>query len=194
MFFVRFKIKRLIKKLKVLQQNRLHNQPSEQAISQEVAYYNELAAIYRQLIGHKKYPFAADSLIACLRAAASLDNAEAQHKVGKKLLDEANFRAQLEQEGLFASPSNEREMHQVYEEAHAYLQAAENLGHIQARRLRGLCYINGWGITADKDKGFKLVIASIEQENSWDKITQIFTELGLNKPEFYSALTKHRQH
>lgn len=192
MIFKSFKIKRLTKKLKAMQQNRLHNQPSEEILTKEINYYHELADIYRKLVGHKKYPFASDSVIACLRAAASIDDAKAQFEVGKILLDEAKFRDTLQQEGLYASPSNERQMHQLYEEAHAYLLAAENFKHIQAKRLRGLCYINGWGVSRDRDKGFDLVVASIDQENSWDKVPQIFAAIGLNKPEFFSALTKHR--
>ena len=33
---------------------------------------------------------------------------------------------------------------------------------------------------------------SIEIEQSWDKVPQIFASIGLNKPEFFSALTKMR--
>lgn len=190
MFFKKMKIKRLTKKLKVMQQNRLHNQPRDEIINKEVAYYHELAKIYGSLIG--TYPFASEMVSACLAAAASLDNTAAQFQLAKKLLDEAKLREQLQAEGLFANQNNELRMRQLYEEAHAYLLAAEKLGHIDAKRLRGLCHINGWGVTADKNKGFELVVASIEQENSWDKVPQIFASMGLNKPEFFSALMKHR--
>lgn len=193
MFLKRFKIRKLMKKLKAMQQNRIHNQPSDEIIAKEVGYYHELAGIYNSLIGHKSYPFASDIVNACLRAAANLDDTAAQYQLGKELLDEAKLREQLQREGLFASLSNERQMNQLYEEALAYLQAAEKLGHVQAKRLHGLCYINGWGMSVDKDKGFELVVASIDQENSWDKVPQIFASIGLNKPEFFSALMKHRQ-
>ena len=192
MFLKRFKIKRLTKKLKAMQQARIHNQPRDEVITKEVNYYHELAAIYNTAIGHKSYPFASEMVVACLRAAASLDDSAAQYQLGSQLLEEAKFREQLQLEGLFASPGNERQMQQLYEEAHAYLQAADKLGHVQAKRLRGLCYINGWGISSDKDKGFELVVASIDQENSWDKVPQIFAAIGLNKPEFFSAIMKHR--
>ena len=33
---------------------------------------------------------------------------------------------------------------------------------------------------------------AIELEQSWDKVPQIFASIGLNKPEFFSALTKMR--
>ncbi|WED44350.1 hypothetical protein [Legionella cardiaca] len=193
MLFKRYKIKRLTKKLKAMQQNRIHNQPSDEVLKKEIGYYHELAAIYKGLIGHKKHPFAADMVIACLRGAGTLDDANAQYEVAHLLLDEAKFRERLQLEGLFASPSNERQMKQLYEEALVYLETAEKLGHVLAKRLRGLCYINGWGVNSDKEKGFELVVASIEQENSWEKVPQIFASIGLNKPEFFAAIMKHRK-
>lgn len=193
MFLRRFKIKRLTKKLKAMQQNRIHNQPPDEVLAKEVSYYHELATIYKSLVGHKKYPFASDMVLACLRGASTLDDANAQYELATNLLDEAKFRERLQLEGLFASPSNERQMKQLYEEALIYLQTAEKLRHVLAKRLHGLCYINGWGVTTDKDKGFELVVESIEQENSWDKVPQIFASIGLNKPEFFAAIMKRRK-
>nr|HAT8713328.1 hypothetical protein [Legionella jordanis] len=192
-FLKRYRIKRLTKKLKAMQQNRIHNQPSDEVLAKEIAYYHELKEIYQNLVGNKKYPFAADMIQACLRAAGALDDANAQYDLAKTLLDEAKFRERLQLEGLFASSSNERQMKQLYEEAHIYLQNAEKLRHVLAKRLRGLCYINGWGVPADKEKGFELVVASIEQENSWDRVPQIFAAIGLNKPEFFAAIMKRRK-
>lgn len=192
MLFKRWKIKKLTKKIKSMQQYRQHNQPTDEILAKERAYYHQLADCYRQLRGHKSYPFAVEMEQACWRASATIDDKEAQYWLGKRLVDEGKFREQLEAEGVFASPSNDRQRYQNYEEAHAYLLASEKLGHIEAKRLRGLCYINGWGVEINRDKGFDLVVESIEQENSWDKVPQIFTALGLNKPEFFSALMKHR--
>ncbi len=192
MFLKRLKIKRLTKKLKHLQQARIHSQPRDEILLKEICYYYELAEIYQKQVGNKKYPFAAEVVTACLRAAASLDSTRAQYELGKQLLEQAKFKEELQQ-GLFASARNERQFQQLYEEAHGYLQAATKLGHIEAKRLYGLCYINGWGVPVDKEKGFELVVASIEQENSWEKVPQIFTALGLNKPEFFAAIMQRRR-
>ncbi len=180
------------KKLKALKHNRLLNPASDEAIAKEIGLYINLAKIYQSVKNRKKFPFAILMEEECLRAAASLDSTEAQYKLGNKLLEEGKFRDQLEQEELFANVSNERQKKQLYEEAHAYLLAADNLGHIEAKRLRGLSYINGWGVESDKKKGFDLIVESIDKENSWDKVPQIFASMGLNKPEFFSALAKHR--
>jgi TPR repeat protein len=188
----RVKINRLTKKLKVMQQYRIHNQPSDEALKKEMAGYHKLASIYKALHGKKKYPFAREMVLECYRAASTIDDAVAQYALGKSLLDEAKFREDLQIKGVFAHSSNERQMKQLYEEAHAYLLAAEHLNHVEAKRLHGLCYINGWGVEMDRKKGFELIVDSIQQENSWDKVPQIFASMGLNKPEFFSALTQHR--
>lgn len=188
----RYKIRRMLKKIKSLQQARVHNQPSEEAVKKEIALYADLAKIYHKLIGKKKFPFAYEMVLECYRASSVLEDANAQYMLGKNLLEMAKFRDKLQQEGLFASASNERQAQQFYEEALAYLVAAENFGHVEAKRLHGLCYINGWGVAQDKKRGFDLVVASINDANSWDKVPQIFAEIGLNKPEFFSALAQHR--
>ncbi|WP_133127341.1 sel1 repeat family protein [Legionella nagasakiensis] len=192
LFIKRFKIKRLTKKIKALQHNRIHNQPSEDALKKEIALYHTLAGIYESMHGRKKQPFAREMSMECYRVAATIEDSEAQYILGNYLLEAAKFREDLQAKGIFASPSNEKQMKEHYEEALAYLTAAEQLGHIKAKRLHGLCYINGWGVEADKKRGFELVVASIEQENSWDKVPQIFAAIGLNKPEFFSALTQFR--
>ncbi len=188
----RFKINRITKKLKAMQQYRVHNQPSAAELKKEMALYHKLAGIYKSLQGKKKYPFARESILECYRAASTIDDSLAEYILGKDILHEARFREGLQIQGVFANPSNERHMKQLYEEAHAYLLAAEQLNHLEAKRLRGLCYINGWGVDADKNKGFQLIADSIEKENSWDKELKIFAEMGLNKAEFFSALTQLR--
>lgn len=175
-----------------MQQNRVHNPVNDELLKKEIAGYKKLASIYQSLQGKKKFPFAYEMKLECYRAAAMLDDADAQFLLGKALLEEAKLRQELQQNGVFANPSNERQSHQLYEEALAYLVTAEKLNHIEAKRLHGLCYINGWGVAPDKKKGFDLILDSIEQENSWDKVPQIFASIGLNKPEFFSALTQHR--
>ncbi len=191
-FLNRLQIKRLIKKLSVLRQAREHNQPTDEALRMEKTMYHQLAKMYQRLHGKKKWPFARERMLACYRAASMLHDSKAQYILGKALLDEAKMREELEKGHVFASQSNERSMRQLYEEAHAYLSAAEGLEHVEARRLHGLCYINGWGVPEDKEHGFKLVVESIELEQSWDRVPQIFASIGLNKPEFFSALTKMR--
>lgn len=189
----RWKIKKLVKKLKVMQANRVNNQPGDELLKKEISYYFELAEIYKGIHSNKKYPYAHLMHEECLRAAAGLDDAEANYQLGKMILDEAKYREELEKEGVFKSEANSKKSLQLYEEAHAYLSVAMGLGHVEAKRLRGLCFINGWGLEADKKAGFELVVASIEQEGSWDKVPQIFASMGLNKPEFFSAIMQRRK-
>ena len=191
--FKQFKINRLTKKIKNMQQVRAHNQIGDEMLKKEIAAYYKLVSIYQTLVGKKKYPFASLMILECYREASTINDPQAEYLLAKNLLEEAKFRADLQDKGVFASDNNERRAQQLFQEAHAYLLAAETLNHIQAKRLRGLCYINGWGVEIDKKAGFELVVASIDQENSWDRVPQIFSAIGLNKPEFFSALTQHRK-
>ncbi len=191
-FLKKFTINSLLKKIKPLQHNRLFNQVNEVMIAKEINYYLALAAIYKSLKGKKKYPFAHISEQECIRAAAALDHVPSKVNLGTHLLEDAKYRESVQQSEIFANAQNERLMQQFYEEAHAHLLSAENLGSIAAKRTRGLCFINGWGVESDKKKGFDLVVASIDQENSWDRLPEIFSKIGLNKPEFFSELGKHK--
>jgi hypothetical protein len=191
-FLQRLTIKRMTKKLKAMQQNRQLNQPADEILAKEISMYRTLGSIYQSLKNKKKFPFNELMVRECIRAAAHLDSATAQYDLALSLLEEAKFREGLEKDGLFANPSNQRQANSLYEEAHAYLLSADKLGHALAKRMRGLCFINGWGVEVDQDQGFELIVASIDQEESWDKVPQIFASIGLNKPEFFSALGKHR--
>ena len=191
-WFKRFKIKKILKNLKVMQQYRMLNQPTDLVLRKEIALYHQLAALYESLQGNKKFPFAREQKLACYRAASALNDAAAQYLLGKNLLDEAKARDALQRGEIFANQSNERYMKELYEDAHAFLTSAEALQHIQAKRLHGLCYINGWGVPIDKSKGFDLIVASIEQENSWDRVQKVFASIGINQPAFFSELFQHR--
>lgn len=193
LFFKQHKINRLKKRIKSRQSARQNNPVDEDVLIKERRLYRELAQIYSKLIGHKKFPCADVLQAACYRAAAEIDDVEAKFWLARTLLEEARVRDQLEQENIFANRINARNMQQQYEEAHAWLEAAKQFNHVEAIRLSGLSYINGWGVESDKDKGFAMIVKSIDIENSWDKVPEIFARIGLNKPEFFSALTSHRQ-
>lgn len=193
LFFKRHKINRLKKKIRAMQGTRQNNPVDEDVLIKERRLYRELAKIYGGLIGHKKFPCADVLQEACYRAAAEIDDVDAKFWLAHKLMEEAKVRDTLEQEKIFSSRINARNMKQQYEEAHAWLEAAKQFNHVEGMRLCGLAYINGWGVEQDKDKGFDMVVKSIDIENSWDKVPEIFARIGLNKPEFFSALTSHRQ-
>ena len=42
------------------------------------------------------------------------------------------------------------------------------------------------------EKGYRLVLESIDLEQAWGKATQIFDTLKLNLPEFFSALRAYK--
>lgn len=191
--FTRWKIKRITKKIKALQNNRVHNQPSDQQLKREISYYFELASLYKKLLRNKKFPYASIMLVECYKNAANLNDSSAHYTLGHLLMEEAKYRQKIHLEGVFDDVANQKKYAMAFDEAHAHLLAAEKLEHIEAKRLRGLAIINGWGVVADKDAGFELVVESIEQEGSWDRVPQIFAAMGLNKPEFFAAIMQRRK-
>lgn len=192
MCFKVYRIRRITKKIAQLQQHRLNQQVKDQMIAKEISYYHQLHRLYTKLYAHKHFPFALQMARECLRIAAQLDDVKSQYALGRYYLEEGKWREKLEKEKLFSSQANHALMKAAYEQAHAYLTSAEQKGHALAKRLHGLCYINAWGISQNKDKGFKMVIESIADENSWDKAPQILAAIGLNKPEFYEMMVKER--
>lgn len=192
MFFKAYRIRRITKKIAQLQQYRLNQAVKDEMIVKEVKCYHKLNKLYTKLYGHKKFPFALEMATECLRLAAQLDDVNAEYALGERYLEEGKWRESLERGKYFASQTNLSLMKIAYEHAHAYLTAAENKGCSRAKRLHGLSYINAWGVSADKNKGFKMVVESIADENAWDKAPQILALIGLNKPEFYEAMVKQR--
>ena len=176
-----------------MQSNRVNNQPKDEILKNEIGYYFELATLFGQLKRNKKFPYAEVMYIECLRCAARMDDAQAHFQLGHIFIEEAKFRQQIHTEGVFNSTENLKRCNQMYEEGHAHLLAADQLNHIAAKRLRGLCLINGWGHDVDKNTGFELIVASIDQEGSWEKVPQIFAAMGLNKPEFFSAIMQRKR-
>lgn len=191
--FKRWKINRITKKLKSMQINRVNNQPSDQMLKREILLYFELASLYKKLIGSKAFPFADVMIIENYKNAANLNDSAAHYELGQYYINEGKFRQNLQNQGVFCSEENQKRCISAFEQAHAHLMAAEKLGHIEAKRLRGLAIINGWGQPADKNAGFELVVSSIEQEGSWERVPQIFTSMGLNKPEFFAAIMQRRK-
>lgn len=188
----KMRIKQLNKKIKAMQVARAQVQPSEAELIKERELYKNLADIYQLLASDEQFPANAIMLREVRRTAATIEDAEAAYLLGYSCLEEAKYRAEIELNGVYANPTNQKRAIQLYEEAHAYLQSAQDLGHVQAKRLLGLSYINAWGVPENKEKGFELVVASIEQEGSWDKLTEIFSDLGLNNPEFFADLVRFR--
>lgn len=191
-FFTRMKIRSLSKKAMALFKNRQNNAVSEADEKREIAIYLELAKLYDQSIYNKKIHNAKEYALECYRAAGSLNDINSQYIVAERLMENGKFWSKMKN-SLFACSAHSNYAENAFKESFVYLQSAEEKGHPLAKRLHGLAYIHGWGVDIDEDKGFKLVVDSIEQENAWDRATEIFKELGLNKPEFFSSIMSMRK-
>lgn len=186
--------KRKLNSLKAKVQ-KLHEQ-REQGISvdvsQEIDACTQLAKFYEKHYFDKGLPHAEIYAFECYRAAAVLGSAQAQYVCGQRLFEKAQFWEQWSN-SIFGQTIHRKYAQEYYDEAFTYLQEAENSGHALAKRLRGLAFVKGFGVPKDVDKGFILIVESIDQENAWDRVTKIFVDLGLNSPEFFSMLVTHRK-
>lgn len=166
---------------------RQDDRASDADVAKEIKIHYQLIKLYKKRIGSKKHPYSCETLQESYRVCASLEHAESQYQLSKLLFDKANFWKGL-QSGCYASKITEKYMIDTFQEAHSYLNAAKSQDHPLAVRMYGLALIHGWGIDVNDEEGFQYIVKSIEIEKSWDKATQIFEELGLNKPEFFNSI------
>lgn len=183
----KWRVNSIKKKIEPLYKKRLESSATDIEIKKEIALHKKLIDIYKKKRFSKRFPHAAIYIREGYRVAANLNDAESQYELSKILFEKGRFWDDMKK-SIYAAKIHDTYAKECYREAFAFLQAAEDQGHALAKRLHGQAYINGWGIQSDEDRGFKLIVASIEQEKAWDKATQIFEELGLNKPEFFSSI------
>lgn len=190
-FFKQYRVKQLTKKILKLKMARLDNAASAHAIQKEIKFYHKLYHLYQKLEGHKAFPFAREQSLMMLRFASQLDDAKAQYFLGQALLEEAKWRDQLEKNQVFSHVENKQLIQPLYDTARTILTKAA-VRQSLAKRLLGTIYVFGFGVAANQDKGLALIMESIVEEKSWKKMPRILKSLGLDKPEFYTALLKQK--
>lgn len=183
--FQKMKLNGLLKKLKKLQTAR--EQGTHRDLKPEISLLHQVAQFYDHNAFNKNFPRATILALEYYRAAAVLEDSQAQYICGRRFLELAQF-WQTWAEGSYGIEVHQIYANQYYNEALKYFTDAEASGHALAKRWHGLAHIRGWGVPVNTDTGFKLVVDSIEMQGAWDKATQIFTELGLNSPQFFTAL------
>jgi len=179
------------KRIYALAHERETNTATQAALDQEMKLYQDLADFYRKRLNSKWYPYATLMIENVHRRAASIGSTKSQLWLGNTLLEQAKAMEIWQKEKVLANQENEKRYQELYFQAHAYLQSASEQS-VDAMRVLGLCHIHGWGVPEDRKKGFGLIVDSINRENSWDKVTEIFAKIGLNKPEFLQELIKFR--
>lgn len=188
----RLKLRSLKKKALAMVKKRQENAVSDAELTKEIALHAEITALYDKHKTDKKSPNAELLAIESLRIAAQLGDANAQYELGRRLLEKGKFWDEVKASYL-ANDIHDKYAKDCYDEAFLFLRSAQEQSQPLAKRLHGMAYINAWGVERDEDKGFKMVIDSIDMEGSWEKATEIFKELGLNKPEFFNKVMQYRQ-
>ncbi|NQY42376.1 MAG: sel1 repeat family protein [Legionellales bacterium] len=185
--FLKWKMKSLRKKADAMYAKRKQDNVSDQEIQKEIKVHKKLVKIYQKIQYSKKYPYAGLLLQESYRVASSINDADSQYALSKILFDRGKFWQEL-QSTCYEANIHNKYIEDTFKEAFSFMQAAEEQGHAMATRLHGLAFIHGWGVEPNKEKGFKFIVDSIDQEGAWNKATQIFEELGLNKPEFFNSI------
>lgn len=161
-------------------------------ITGEVKLQYKLAEFYEKHQYDKDVPHAEIYALECYRLAAILGDTKAQFICGKKLLDKGRFWEGMAQT-IYACQAHSKYAYEYYKEGLTYLETAEQNGYSPAKRLRGLAFIHGWGLPKDYDLGFNLIVASIEEENAWDKAKEILVEINLDPSEFFAKLAAKKK-
>ncbi len=180
------------KKIDVLYKFRQKNTVSDSEIAKEAALHKKLIAFYQKRRFSKHCPESAIYIQEGYRAAANLNDIESQYLLGKHFFERGNFWLTV-QKSFYGANIHEEYAKTCFNEAYAYMMAAEEQGHILAKRLHGLALIHGWGHEKNEEKGFKLIVDSIKQAGAWDKATEIFKELNLNNSQFFEYIMSSKE-
>lgn len=190
--FAKSTLKNLQKKIAKLHAVYQQDMTKQNAQNEIKAQY-QLAEFYKKHLFDKQFPKAEIYLLECYRAIAALDDPKAKYLCGEKLLTEGKFWANWSQNPVYGSTIHKKYAQALFDEAHAYLNAADENDYVLAKRLLGMANMHGWGVPRDINKGYQLVLDSIELEKAWDRATKIFEELKLSSPEFFAALQSYRK-
>jgi TPR repeat protein len=155
------------------------------------AFY-AMAEFYEKHRFDKNLPYSEFHALECYRVIASFGDSKAQYKLAERLLDYGKFWEGIASNPLYKTNKPKAYAQSFFEESSVYLRAADEQGYPLARRLLGMAHIHGWGDNPNLEKGYQLVLESIDLEQAWGKATQIFDTLKLNSPEFFSALRDYK--
>lgn len=188
-FWKRWKLNSLLKKAKKEVEKR--EQGKQGNMQDETHLHLTIAKIYEDNRFDRSLPFAELLALEYYRHAANLGSSEAQYLLGTRKLEQGKFWSEFAK-GIYGRPLHETYAKDAYNEAFQYLQEAKKTGFPNALRTLGLAYIQGWGVEINKEMGFQYIIESIDRENAWDRAPEIFKQLGLNNPEFFSTIMAMR--
>ncbi len=189
-FWKRWQLNTLLKKAQKEIDKR--EQGKQGNMQNEVSLHLKLAKFHQQFRFDRTLPFAEEKALEFFRHAANLGSTEGQYHFGEKKLEQGKFWDEFSK-GIYGRPIHKDYAKGCFDEAFQYLKEAQNAGYPLAIRTLGLAHIHGWGTSINKEYGFKLVVESIDTENSWDKAPELFKTLGLNNPEFFSTMMAMRR-
>ncbi len=190
-YFQKIKLKRLQKRLHKLLS--LYEQEGlDSHVKSLTQGFYAMAGLYERHRFDKHVPNAEFYALECYRVLASYGDVKAQYLLGERLLNYGKFWESLSQNSLYKTNRPKAYAQSFFDESLVYLQAADEQSYPLARRLLGMIYIHAWGRPSDLQKGYQLILESIDLEQAWGRATQIFDTLKLNSPEFFAALRVYK--
>lgn len=187
----KFKFNQLQKRLHKL--HKLYeSEGSDSRLKTLIQAFYSMAEFYEKHCFDKDLPYSEFHALECYRVIASFGDSKAQYVLAERLLSYGKFWENIAKNPLYKTNKPKAYAQSFFEESRVYLQAADEQGYLLARRLLGMAHIHGWGSSPNLEKGYQLVLESIDLEQGWAKATQIFDTLKLNSPEFFSALRAYK--
>lgn len=186
----KMKLNGLKKKLQAFAQKR--DEGAQFDANVEAKHFIQLAALYDKHQYDPETPQASLYALEAYRAAAILSDSHAQYIFGQRKIEEGKFWTDMAK-SFYSCEAHKNYAKQSFAEGLQYLEQAKKNNHALAYRFHGMCYINGWGLDSDTNKGFDYIIKSIDLENAWDRATKILEELGLNSQGGLQALLARKQ-
>jgi hypothetical protein len=183
--FRKWRLNNLILKSQAIAKTRADLEPEEQNNAPELKLQIKIRKYLKKLKG--KVELSEIKYNESLRLSFMLGDNKALIELADIYFKEGLFWQKLNKTG-YKCKYYDAKMKDSFNTALEYIKIGKEKDLFMAFRLYGKALIYGWGVDIDENKGFKEVITSINKEGNWDNASQIFQNLGVNKPEVFNKI------
>lgn len=158
---------------------------------QEINIYLQLAHLYGKCIGLKAYPYAHEMQKLAYRKAARLGNDDAKLWLCREMLKHAAEKEAWLSEGIFENDLHQKDYHAMYAQAQKMLSRLSET-HLEARILLGVARLHGSGEPVNLSEAYAYLVDLVDQEDAWHDLTQLFSNVHIQRPNFFDELIRFR--
>lgn len=189
-WFKKRKEAQLIQQLKLARLTQIVDENRNQH-QKEIEIYHQLAKFYGGCIGLKAYPYAQEMQKLAYRKAARLGDDQAKLWLCKEVLRHAAAKESWLSAGIFSNDLHQKDYHAMYAQAQKMLSRLAD-DHLEARLLLGVCRLNGCGEPANLPEAYQYLINIIDEENAWNHLDKLFSNIKIQRPYFFDELMRFR--